>query len=63
MLNYVNDYFQKRALTLMQATEKFYRIELDGFALRVERHTKFLTISFVETGLKVQTGISKDAFD
>ena len=47
----------------MQAAEKFYRIELDGFALRVERHTEFLTISFVEKGLKVQTGISKDAFD
>ena len=46
----------------MQASEKFCRIELDGFALRVERHTEFLTISFVEKGLKVQTGISKDAF-
>lgn len=46
----------------MHAAEKFYRIELNGFTLRVERHTEFLTISFVEMGLKVQTGISKDAF-
>ena len=62
VLNYVNDYLQTRGLPPMQAAEKFYRIELDGFALRVERHTEFLTISFVEKGLKVQTGISKDAF-
>ena len=60
--NYVNDYLQISDLPLMQADEKFYRIELGGFALRVERHTEFLTISFVEKGLKVQTGISKDAF-
>ena len=46
----------------MQDVEKFFRVELDGFALRVERHTEFLTISFVEKGLKVQNGISKDAF-
>ena len=59
---YVNDYLQIRDLPIMQPDEKFYRIELDGFALRVERHTEFLTISFVEKGLKVQTGISKDAF-
>ena len=62
VLNYVNDYLRSRALSPVQAAEKFYRIELDGFALRVERHTEFLTISFVEKGLKVQTGVSKDAF-
>ena len=62
VLNYVNDYLRSRNLSPVQASEKFYRIELDGFALRVERHTEFLTISFVEKGLKVQTGISKDAF-
>ena len=62
VLNYVNDYLRSRALLPVQAAEKFYRVELDGFALRVERHTEFLTISFVEKGLKVQTGISKDAF-
>ena len=62
VLNYVNDYLQRFDLQPMQAAEKFYRIELDGFALRVERHTEFLTISFVEKGLNVQTGISKDAF-
>ena len=42
VLTYVNDYFQTRALPLMQATEKFYRIELYGFALRVERHTELV---------------------
>ena len=52
----------KHSLPPMQAAEKFYRIELDGFALRVERHTEFLTISFVEKGLEVQPGISEDAF-
>ena len=62
VLNYVNDYLRSRALSPVQVAEKFYRIELDGFALRVERHTEFLTISFVEKGLNVQAGISKDAF-
>ncbi|MGB2333599.1 MAG: DUF3422 family protein, partial [Candidatus Puniceispirillaceae bacterium] len=41
VLNYVNDYLQRFDLPPMQAAEKFYRIELDGFALRVERHTEF----------------------
>ena len=49
----MNDYLQTRALTLMRAAEKFYRIELDGFALKVERNTEFLTISFFEKGLKL----------
>ena len=62
VLNYVNDYLRSRSLSPVQAAEKFYRVELDGFALRVERHTEFLTISFVEKGLKVQNGISNDAF-
>ena len=38
---------------------KFYRIELDGFALKVECHKEFLTISFVEKGLKAQTLFQK----
>ena len=32
VLNYVNDYLQTRDLPPMQAAEKFYRVELDGFA-------------------------------
>ena len=41
VLNYVNDYLQTRALPLIQAAEKFFRIELDGFALRVEGGTSY----------------------
>tara|TARA_B100000989_G_C19521020_1_gene464147 strand:+ start:1348 stop:1461 length:114 start_codon:yes stop_codon:yes gene_type:complete len=37
----------------MFSAEKFYRIELDGFALSLEHHTGFLTISLIEKGLKV----------
>ena len=58
----MNDYVQKFDSPPMHAAEKFYRIELDGFALRIEHHTEFLTVSFVEKKLNVQTGISKDTF-
>ena len=53
LLDYVNDYLQTFDSRPMQTTEKFYRMELDGFALRVERH--LVTISFVEKGLKVRS--------
>ena len=56
VLNYMNDFLRSRACH--QPPKNF--IGLNQFALRVERHTEFLTISFVEKGLKVQTGISKD---
>jgi len=63
VLSYVNDYFLSESLPPMPEEAKFHRIETAGFALRVERHTEFLTISFVEKDLQVATGISPDAFD
>ena len=63
VIKYINEYLTAKKLSLILPSAKFHRIELGGFALRVERHTEFLTISFVEKGLKVKSGISDDAFD
>ena len=63
VLSYVNAYFLSESLPPMPEEAKFHSIETAGFGLRVERHTEFLTISFVEKDLQVATGISPDAFD
>ena len=63
VVKYVNKYLRSRKLSEMPDTAKFYRVDLTGFALRIERHTEFLTISFVEKGLRVKSGISKNSFD
>ena len=52
VVKYINEYLQSKKFSKMPDTTKFYRIELVGFALRIERHTEFLTISFIEKGLK-----------
>ncbi len=62
VIKYINEYLTAKKMSLILPSAKFHRIELGGFALRVERHTEFLTISFVEKGLKVKSGISDDAF-
>ena len=36
---------------------------MDGYALRVEQHTEFMSVSFVEKGQKRATGLLEDAFD
>ena len=42
---------------------KFLRLDLNGFAIRVEQHTEFLSVSFIEKGRKQATGLLGDAFD
>ena len=36
---------------------------MDGYALRVERHTEFITISFIEQGRPSKAGLDSAAFD
>jgi len=63
VMRYINHYLLSESFPTIESDAKFCRIELAGFALRIERHTEFLTISFVEKGLKITSGVSADAFD
>ena len=47
----------------MSSEDKFCLHDMASYALRVERHTEFLSISFVETGLRAKNGLAANAFD
>ena len=63
LLDYVNAFLAKNGRDAIDEDSKFARIEMDGYALRFERHTEFLSISFVEKGHALKTGLLADAFD
>lgn len=60
---YINQFLAAKGVDRLRDDEKFCRHEMNGFALRIERHTEFLSISFVESGLKSTTGLAPHAFD
>ena len=62
IISYINQYLQDKDQQILGPDTKFARIAIDNFAMRVERHTEFVSISLIEKGLAVKTGLSKDAF-
>ena len=52
ILKYVNKYLLANSFPIIRDTEKFQSVEFEKFTLRIERHTEFLTISFVESGFE-----------
>ena len=63
ILDYINAFLDAAGREPIPAGNKFLRIEMDGYALRVEQHTEFMSISFVEKGYNQPTGLLADAFD
>ncbi len=63
LIDYVSAFLKAKGHPAIKKDMKFLRIELDGYALRVERHTEFLTISILEKGLPKKTGLASGAFD
>jgi uncharacterized membrane-anchored protein len=63
ILDYINAFLTLKGKTSIAEGEKFLRIEMDGFVLRVEQHTEFISISFIEKSIKVTSGLLADAFD
>jgi uncharacterized membrane-anchored protein len=63
ILDYINAFLDAAGREPIPADNKFLRIEMDGYALRVEQHTEFMSVSFVEKGQRCATGLLADAFD
>ena len=62
ILDYINAFLDAAGREPIPAGNKFLRIEMDGYALRVEQHTEFMSISLVEKGHRRPTGLLADAF-
>ena len=62
IIDYVNNFLRERDQTILGPSTKFTRVALEDFAMRVERHTEFVSISFIEKELAVKSGLSSDAF-
>lgn len=63
LLDYISTFLKANGQAAIQPDMKFLRIDFDGYAMRVERHTEFLTISMVEKGLPKKAGLAPGAFD
>jgi len=63
VLDYINEFLRANDHRPVPEDTKFLRLEMDGYALRVEQHTEFLSLSFIEKGHVAKRGLLKDAFD
>jgi len=63
ILDYINRFLTAAGRAPIPAGTKFLRLEMDGYALRVEQHTEFMSVSFVEKGHRRAAGLLSDAFD
>ena len=63
LLAEINALLARWSLREMKADEKFIRLEADKFAVRVERHTEFMSLSLIDSDAKMQKGLSNSAFD
>ena len=62
-LAYVNAFLETKNLPPIAPESKFARIEFDDYAFRFERHTEFLSISFIQKGRMIRSGLLPEAFD
>jgi len=63
LIRYVNRYLKAADQPPMPKDSKYIHRDLSGFGLKVERHTEFVSISIIEDGLMVKTGLAAHAFD
>ena len=63
ILAYINKFLTAANLPVMSSDDKFCLHDMASYALRIERHTEFLSISFVETGLRAKNGLAANAFN
>ena len=63
ILGPVNQWLEQNGRSPIQENEKFRRELFDAFALRVERHSEFITIGFVVSREKQKIGLPKKAFN
>ena len=63
ILAYINEFLVANGQQSIPEGSKFLRLEMGGYAIRVEQHTEFLSVSFIERGYSKATGLLDDAFD
>jgi|TARA_Y100000294_G_scaffold138093_1_gene131267 uncharacterized membrane-anchored protein len=59
----INRFLKKIDTPQITSKEKFKRVEMASFSLRIERHNEFVTIGFIVKGEKTRTGLAEGAFD
>ena len=62
-LEYVNAFLETEKSPPIAPESKFARVEFDDYAFRFERHTEFLSISFIQKGRMIRSGLLPEAFD
>ena len=62
-LDYVNAFLQAEESVPIAPESKFARVEFDSYAFRFERHTEFLSLSFIQKGRVIRSGLLPEAFD
>ena len=63
LMRHVNEMLVKLKLPEMAADVKFVRLEADGYAIRVERHTEFMSVSLIDIDEVSSASVPKGAFD
>jgi len=63
ILGPVNSWLESKGRHPLLESEKFRRELFEGFALRIEKHSEFVTIGFVMDGEKPRRGLARGAFD
>jgi len=63
ILGPVNQWLEQKGRSPILENEKFRREMFETFALRIERHSEFMTIGFVVSKEKPGAGLSKKAFN
>ena len=63
LLAYINEFLLANGKQPIPDGSKFLRLDMDGYAIRIEQHTEFLSVSFIEKGHARATGLLDNAFD
>lgn len=61
--DYINEYLSSHGKPKISDNQKFLRVEFGEFAIRIERHTEFFTISFLDKEQPDKRGLAEGAFD
>ena len=63
IIDHINTYLSAQGQEEISAHSKFLQSDFGNFRLRIERHTEFVSVSIIEDGKTVKSGLAEDAFD
>ena len=62
IIDHINTYLSAQGQEEISAHSKFLQSDFGNFRLRIERHTEFVSVSIIEDGKTVKSGLAEDAF-